>query len=109
MLGKLNANLGAGVSTLKIDDSMIEGPFIADTGAGADVMTTDTEDSNTGPVFLKPVTIDLGDGTLTLGGNGTSALVTAKSKFEADDGTGTNILTNSENKFAKLPVFVNLS
>jgi hypothetical protein len=109
VLGKLDATFGSGVSTLKIDDSVIDGPFTADTGAGGDFVLIDIDDSNAATNLSKPVNIILGEGddALTLGGNNVgSSLVKTKSTFKADGGAGTNMLTNSpSNTFAKDPVF----
>lgn len=105
--GKVDAKFGAGASTLSVDDSIIGGTFNAETGAGADMVKIDTTDSYTGTVLAKAVTLKLGDDNdvLTLGGNGTSELVTTKATFTADGGTGTNTLTNDmANVFAKAPV-----
>jgi large repetitive protein len=112
VLGKFNATLGASVSTLKIDDSVVEGSFKADTGAGADIVLIDTVDSNAGTILVKAVSLLLGEGSdsMTLGGNGTSQLLIAKSTFRAEGGAGTNTLTNHvDNQFAREPVFVDFA
>lgn len=113
VLGKSNTEFGAGSSTLKIDDSVFGGPFTADTGAGGDFVSIDTEDSNASTILTKPVTIILGDGDdmLTLGGaDAVSTIVNAKAAFKADGGSGMNTLTNSAgNIFAKDPVFEKLT
>ncbi len=102
--GKLDAKFGAGASTFLVDDSTIGNTFNAETGAGADMVKIDTTDTYTGTVFTKAATLHLGDDddTLVLGGNGTSELVTAKSTFTVDGGTGTNTLTDGPgNIYAK--------
>jgi len=107
--GNFSAKFGADASTLQIDDTVIGGTFFADTGAGSDLVKIDTGATNTGTILAKAVTISLGDGddTLVLGGNGTSSLLTTKSTFHSDGGTGSNTLTNDAgNVFAKPPVFV---
>lgn len=107
--GKVSAKFGAGESALRIEDSIIGGPFDVDTGAGDDLVEVDTANGYTGTVLTKAATIKLGDGddTLTLGGNGTSSLLTAKATFSADGGAGTNTLTDGpDNIFAKTPKFL---
>ncbi|MHA3772964.1 beta strand repeat-containing protein [Verrucomicrobiota bacterium sgz303538] len=110
--GNLSANFGAGASTLRINDSTIGGSSDADTGAGGDLVEIDAAATNAGTVLVKAATIKLGDGddTLILGGNGTSSLLTTKSTFSADGGSGTNTLTNGAgNVLAKDPKFLSFA
>jgi hypothetical protein len=109
VLGKFNAKYGGGTSLFQVNDSIFGSVLTVDTGAGGDTINIDTLNSGTGVVFTKSAVLTLGEGNdmLTIGGNGTTQLLTTKSKFRADGGNGSDTLTNSANNiFAKEPEFI---
>jgi hypothetical protein len=109
VLGKFNAKFGSGASLVQLDDSIFGSVFTLDTGAGGDTVNIDTLGGNGDVVLNKSALLTLGDGSdiLILGGNGTTQLLTAKSRFRADGGAGSDTLTNSPNNiFAKEPEFI---
>jgi hypothetical protein len=109
VLGKFNAKFGGGASLLQLNDSIFGSVFTVDTGAGGDTVNIDTLGISGGVILNKSALLTLGDGSdiLVLGGNGTTQLLTARSKFRADGGPGSDTLTNSPNNiFAKEPEFI---
>jgi len=109
VLGKFNVKFGDGAGLFQVNDSSFGSLVTVDTGGGADTITIDTLLTGTGVVFNKSAVLTLGEGNdiLTIGGNGTTQLLTTNSKFRADGGNGTDTLTNSANNiFAKEPEFI---
>jgi hypothetical protein len=109
VLGKFNAQFGAGTSLFLLNDSIIGSVFTVDTGAGGDTVNIDTQNTGAGVLLAKSAILTLGEGNdvLTIGGNGTTQLLTTKSRFRADGGNGSDTLTNSPNNiFAKEPEFI---
>ena len=110
VLGKLDAQFGAGNSSFTTDDSLFNGPVNIATGAGADAVVLDTAPTGYATTFAKAVTIDLGDDadSFTVGGTPDLSFIIAKSTFKVDGGGGTNTKTFDETKsiLAKTPTYL---
>jgi|GEM_PF-1759167 len=112
VLGKLDAQFGAGVSNFTTDNSIYGGTVNVVTGAGNDTVVLDTAPlTGYATTFAKAVTIDLGDnddGFAVGGDQDALSFIITKATFKVDGGSGTNTKTFDETKsiLAKPPTYL---
>jgi len=94
--GGLSAMLGAGVSTVKMDDVVFRGKTLIDTGAGNDDLQIERAGTRAGAAIAGLVEIRLGEGddTALIGAGTVTDMIALMARLTVDGGGGTDSIND---------------